>query len=217
MTRRQPRRLDWRSAITPETLRTVLWEAKVLRPPDRLTAEAEAKFATGLEHIRELYRIDQTLEPVNAARRKTREALDAANDTLGEIEKETRNFLADAEHSLAATPDWRDGPLIIKCLRSDLDEIYRLRGLLVYASRSPILEERQNNARKWTQLALPVFYAFREAMRSVKPIKYGVSNNGPVGRFFKHVVPLLTGEDTTPQSAATQLKKRLREVRRPDQ
>jgi hypothetical protein len=73
--------------------------------------------------------------------------------------------------------------------------------------RSEVLEEMRNGAQRWIQYAPEILFALYDAIG-----ERGISEKGPVARFFEAIVPLLTDEKTTAGSASTQLKKRLAEL-----
>jgi hypothetical protein len=61
---------------------------------------------------------------------------------------------------------------------------------------------------RWHDFALDLAEAFREAMHSTNPgLELRPSNNGPVVRFLKAVVPKITGEDPTLNSIARYLQR----------
>ena len=128
-------------------------------------------------------------------------------DAFDELQREEQKFLDQAEQGLAAMPDWTHGPATIRAKRDHVAEIDRLKDLVHDIKRSERLEEWEYGSRKWIRHAPDVLAAFSAAMSTVGK-DYGVSNGGPVSRFFEAVVPLLTGETPTAESVSTQLKKR---------
>jgi hypothetical protein len=191
--------------FTAETVRELLWTTKVLRRPKQLPAAAEEGLARRLEFVRDLYRIDQLLEPINATKRELKDTLKVAKKTVIALREHQQKFHDAAKNARAANPGQQNIKLICQVLHGDLEEINCLDGLLASATNMSVLKERKNDAQKWQKYGLTVVDALQQALGSMG-IPLGISSgNGPAARFVAAFIPYLTGETPNVLSVATQL------------
>ena len=199
--------------LTAEQVRELLWKAEVLSESERLPAEAELLLAKRLNGDQGQYVIDQLLNPVNAAKRKAAELITEARNELATVAEEERKLLAAAEDAAAANPKHIVFEVSAGAKRDHLHEIAAIDHLLSTVLASLVLSERRNTtAGKWQENGLYWVDALNEALATIGK-RVALSNKGPAGRFMAALVPRLTGERTTTESAAQQLQLLRRQAR----
>jgi hypothetical protein len=211
--------------FTSEKLREGLWESKLLRYREQLPAAAEERLLRLLQVIRNRYRDDHSFEKANALRRRIREDLTGLQEHYVELKQELQTFLAAAQETLAlnpANPDDTDmsayqvtrdiSTASAQVLIDQIAQIDQADSLLANLVDDAVLVERSNRAQKWQRYAPLIYGGVQEALGEQAP--RGISDGGPIGRFFSWLVPQLTGEDTTAGSAGRQLRKIMEEARK---
>jgi hypothetical protein len=195
--------------ITAQCLRE-LFTKHVLRGPLKMPDDAELEKLAGiLEHRRGEFQWESYSRDRRALQDNVFIAFRAASDKLMQFDK--------AELKAATTTHVPEHALFY--LRARLAESIDFRvkverfGALIDSGFSPdpalTYAPPTYGATGWKWLAEVLPDDFVVAMRSNNPtFDPGISHAGPVPRFIAAVVPLITGEQPTVQSVATQLKTR---------
>jgi hypothetical protein len=174
----------------------------------KMPADAELKeLARVLNGWHEHYRVDQTYRALNQTRKQARDALATLKHSCANLRKDTRRHVASAIED--AAPDW-----VHKTLGRRLDEIGAIEKFLATAENYSVIADLDSLVgERWLTVAGALIEDFHNAMSPANPqLKFGLSHNGPLARFFAAIVPFLTGEHPTPGSVATQLKARKRGI-----
>jgi hypothetical protein len=174
----------------------------------KMPADAELKeLARVLNGWHEHYRVDQTYRALNQTRKQARDALATLKHSCANLRKDTRRHVASAIED--AAPDW-----VHKTLGRRLDEIGAIEKFLATAENYSVIADLDSLVGEhWLTVAGALIEDFHNAMSPANPqLKFGLSHNGPLARFFAAIVLFLTGEYPTPGSVATQLKARKRGI-----
>jgi hypothetical protein len=190
---RKPRKLlAVQECVTPRTLRRLLTDHVVSDRIGMPNEEALEKLASILESWRGDYLRHQHIEPLQT------EVADEAGKLSRALEG-LRNIYASQISDSSGL------------LRNKIEAIDRaLASLGGLYGESVAVEHKGNLTWKFLAEVLPI--DFTEAIHSTNPrCRIGIGHKGPLVRFIAALSPYLTGEQPTPGSVATQLKRLKRE------
>jgi len=180
---KRPRKLI-SNALKREEVRKLLWDARVLREPDRLSDAAEIKLTQGLNSVQQSFRIDEVLSLANEVKGKMRAALQGGTTGARQARRDRAAVLKAAEAAAEANPERVVYAVSAAALKDRVDEIAKIDDAMREVAAWPVLAAGYSagEQQRWGDHAIFIFNALRKALSCVGK-SVGVSDDGPAARF----------------------------------